>query len=109
MHKLYQRVELEVYNAGYMGMQIGANEKQSLYMNFEEVTCRTLALREADGQNRINLCSQHSASVAIGKVDDAIAKALQCAQNLVHMRTVLKVPYPVLMWQVIILLILCHV
>lgn len=69
-----KRVELDVYNAGYMGMQIGANEKQSLYMNFEEVTCRTLALREADGQNRINLCSQHSASVAIGKVDDAIAK-----------------------------------
>lgn len=67
-------VELDVYNAGYMGMQIGANENQSLYMNFEEVTCRTLALREADGQNRINLCSQHSASVAIGKVDDAIAK-----------------------------------
>ncbi len=65
-------IKFTVYDAGYMGMQIGANEDQTLAMNFAEVSCRTLMLRDSDGQNVVNLCTQHNASLAITSFDEAI-------------------------------------
>ena len=69
-----QEVTLKVYDAGYMGMQIGGNENQRLNMNFDEVSCNTLSLRDFNGQGLINVCSQHNADMAIKSVDVAIAR-----------------------------------
>lgn len=69
-----QEVTLKVYDAGYMGMQIGGNENQMLNMNFDEVSCNTLSLRDFNGQGLINVCSQHNADMAIKSVDVAIAR-----------------------------------
>lgn len=65
-------VNLHVYNAGYMDMQIGANEHQSLSMNFEEVSCNSLGLRDSAGTDTINVCTRKGADNSILKLDDAI-------------------------------------
>lgn len=65
-------VDLHVYNAGYMDMQIGANEHQSLSMNFEEVSCNSLGLRDSEGNDTINVCTRKGADNSILKLDDAI-------------------------------------
>ena len=65
-------VDLHVYNAGYMDMQIGANEHQSLSMNFEEVSCNSLGLRDSAGTDTINVCTRKGADNSILKLDDAI-------------------------------------
>ena len=65
-------VNLHVYNAGYMDMQIGANEHQSLSMNFEEVSCNSLGIRDSAGTDTINVCTRKGADNAILKLDDAI-------------------------------------
>lgn len=75
-------VTLKVYDAGYMGMQIGANEKQTLNMNFEEVSCTTLSLRDSNGENLVNLCTRHNASVAISSLDNAIERVSAVRSNL---------------------------
>lgn len=67
-------VTLKVYDAGYMGVQIGANENQMLDMNFDEVSCNTLSLRDSNGQRLINVCSQHGAEMAIASLDVAIER-----------------------------------
>ena len=65
-------VNLHVYNAGYMDMQIGANEHQSLSMNFEEVSCNSLGLRDSEGNDTINVSTRKGADNSILKLDDAI-------------------------------------
>ncbi len=75
-------VELKVYEAGYMGMQIGANEFQVLNMNFDEVSCNTLSLRDADGQNLINVCSQYGAGQTIAALDVAIQRVSAARSEL---------------------------
>ena len=65
-------VDLHVYNAGYMDMQIGANEHQNLSMNFAEVSCNSLGLRDSAGTDTINVCTRKGADNAILKLDDAI-------------------------------------
>ncbi|MBQ2320358.1 MAG: flagellar hook-associated protein FlgL [Lachnospiraceae bacterium] len=65
-------VNLHVYNAGYMDIQIGANEHQSLSMNFEEVSCNSLGLRDSAGTDTINVCTRKGADNSILKLDDAI-------------------------------------
>lgn len=65
-------VNLHVYNAGYMDIQIGANEHQSLSMNFAEVSCNSLGLRDSEGNDTINVCTRKGADNSILKLDDAI-------------------------------------
>lgn len=75
-------VTLEVYEAGYMGMQIGANEFQVLNMNFDEISCHTLSLRDANGQNLINVCSQYGSGQTIAAIDGAIQKVSAARSEL---------------------------
>lgn len=75
-------VTLVVYDAGYMGMQIGANEHQTLNMNFDEISCTTLGLRESSGQNLVNVCSSHNAGISITAIDGAIAKVSAARSEL---------------------------
>lgn len=66
--------ELRVFDAGYMTIQIGANETQTLNMNFPEVSCLNLGLRSSDGNDKINLCTQYSSENALNSMDWAIKK-----------------------------------
>ncbi len=63
---------LSVYDAGYMTIQIGANEGQTLDMDFPEVSCVNLGLKNTDGVSMINLCTQFGAGRAIATLDEAI-------------------------------------
>jgi flagellin len=63
---------LRVFDAGYMTIQIGANENQTLNMNFPEVSCLTLGLKNSEGVDSINLCTQYGAENAIDAMDRAI-------------------------------------
>jgi len=66
--------DLRVFDAGYMTVQIGANESQTLNMNFPEVSCLNLGLRSSDGNDKINLCTQYSSENALNSMDWAIKK-----------------------------------
>ena len=57
-----------------MTIQIGANETQTLNMNFPEVSCLNLGLRSSDGNDKINLCTQYSSENALNSMDWAIKK-----------------------------------
>lgn len=70
--KVGSEVEVVVYDTGSMILQIGANEHQNIAIDFPEVSCRTLQIRESDGTNLVNVCSQAGASKAITTFDDAI-------------------------------------
>ncbi len=61
-----------VYDTGTMMLQIGANEHQNLSIDFPELSCRTLNLRDSDGICLTNVCSRYSATNAIDVFDDAI-------------------------------------
>lgn len=63
---------ITVYDTGSMKMQIGANEHQNIDIDFPVVSCRSLMLREDDGDNMVNVCSQAGASKAITAFDNAI-------------------------------------
>lgn len=63
---------IRVEDAGYMELQIGANEHQTLNVNFAEVNCLSLGLRDGQGTNLVNACSQHGATTMISILDDAI-------------------------------------
>ncbi|MCD7824526.1 MAG: hypothetical protein LUH14_00935 [Clostridiaceae bacterium] len=63
-----------IYDAGAMVIQIGANENQNIAINFHKVTCETLGLREADGDDIINLGSGTSGTYAIDVVDAALSR-----------------------------------
>lgn len=64
---------IRVEDAGYMELQIGANEHQTLNVNFAEVNCLCLGLRDSQGNNLVNACSAHGATTMITILDDAIA------------------------------------
>ena len=66
--------DLRIFDAGYMTVQIGANESQTLNMNFPEVSCLNLGLRSSDGNDKINLCTQYSSEKALNSMDRAIKK-----------------------------------
>ena len=66
--------DLRIFDAGYMTVQIGANESQTLNMNFPEVSCLNLGLRSSDGNDKINLCTQYSSENALHSMDRAIKK-----------------------------------
>ena len=67
-------VTLTVFDAGYMTIQIGANEHQNLNMDFPEISCQTLALRDWNGVDKINVCTQVGATNAISSLDTAITR-----------------------------------
>ncbi len=73
-------VTLSAYDAGYMTIQIGANEGQNLDMDFPKVTCVNLGLKTSEGERMINLCTQFGATHAISAMDAAI-------NNLSHARS----------------------
>ena len=75
-------VTLSAYDAGYMTIQIGANEGQDLDMDFPKVTCANLGLKTTDGATMINLCTQFGASNAISKLDEAINTLSQARSQL---------------------------
>ena len=64
---------VRVEDAGYMELQIGANEHQTLNVDFAGIDCLTLGLRDSEGTNLVNACSQHGATSMIAVLDDAIA------------------------------------
>ncbi len=68
----YKNVTLDVYNAGYMTVQIGANENQNLDINFPEISCQTLGLKDVYGNNLVNVCTSNGATNAISTLDNAI-------------------------------------
>lgn len=63
---------IRVEDAGYMELQIGANEHQTLNVDFAGIDCLTLGLRDSEGTNLVNACSQHGATTMIAILDDAI-------------------------------------
>lgn len=78
----YEEVTLSVYNAGYMTIQIGANESQTLDIDFPEISCETLGLRDAYGEAKINVCSNVGASNAISVLDNAILRVSEVRSEL---------------------------
>lgn len=73
---------ITVYDTGAMKLQIGANEHQNIDIDFAEVSCRALSLREEDGDNMINVCSQDGATKAITAFDNAIQSISDYRSNL---------------------------
>lgn len=69
-----QDITMTVFDAGYMTIQIGANEHQNLNMDFPEISCQTLALRDWNGIDTINVCTQFGATNAIESLDNAITR-----------------------------------
>lgn len=65
-------IDLTVYDAGYMTIQIGANEHQTFDMNFPTVSCDSLGLRAQDGKDLLNVCTNYGASTGIALADSAI-------------------------------------
>ena len=61
-----------VYGAGPMEIQVGANEHQSLLIEFPKISCETLGLREADGDDKVNMGCSDNATRAIAVFDAAI-------------------------------------
>ena len=66
------KVDLTVYDAGYMTIQIGANEHQTLDMDFPTVSCDALSRRDQDGKDLVNVCTSYGASTGIALADSAI-------------------------------------
>lgn len=67
-------ITFSVYDAGYMTIQIGANEGQTLNMDFPKVSCLNLGLKDSYGVDKINCCTQFGATSAIATLDDALQK-----------------------------------
>lgn len=75
-------VTFTVFDAGYMTIQIGANEGQTLDMNFPKVSCLNLGLKDSSGVDKINCCTQFGASNAIATVDEALQKISNARSEL---------------------------
>ncbi len=73
---------VRVEDAGYMELQIGANEHQNLNVDFAEINCVCLALRDSDGNNLVNACSAHGATTMINVLDNAIATVSAARSSL---------------------------
>lgn len=65
-------VTLRVEDAGYMQLQIGANEHQILNVDFSEVSTHALGLRDVKGNDIINACTQWGATSMIAVLDNAL-------------------------------------
>jgi flagellin len=76
------QVDVVVYDTGSMILQIGANEHQNVAIDFPEVSCRTLQLKESDGTSLINVCSQEGATKAITSFDNAIRAVSETRSQL---------------------------
>lgn len=87
--------DLRIFDAGYMTVQIGANESQTLNMNFPEVSCLNLGLRSSDGNDKINLCTQYSSENALNSMDRAIKRYPEPDRHLVLIRIVWRQRLPV--------------
>lgn len=74
--------KINVYNSGFLSVQIGANEGQVLEMNMPEVSCTTMGLRTADGTNIVNICSGVGAQNAINLFDHAIQYVSEARSKL---------------------------
>lgn len=61
-----------VYEAGPMEIQVGANEHQTLLIEFPKISCETLGLREADGDDKVNMGCSDNATRAIDVFNTAI-------------------------------------
>lgn len=61
-----------VYDTGALKLQIGTNEAEDLAIDFTEVSCRSLQLKEADGDPFVNLCTGLNATNSIALFDNAI-------------------------------------
>ena len=75
-------VTFTVFDAGYMTIQIGANEGQTLDMNFPKVSCLNLGLKDSEGVDKINCCTQFGATNAIASVDEALQKISNARSEL---------------------------
>lgn len=74
--------DLHVYDSGSMQIQIGANEHQDIRIDFPELSCLSLGLREEDGDNKANVCSQHGAENAITLFDNALTQISEYRSRL---------------------------
>lgn len=70
--KTYSNIDFDVYDAGFMTIQIGANEHQTLDMDLPTVSCDVLGLRNEDGKDLLNVCTNYGASTGIALADSAI-------------------------------------
>lgn len=73
---------VRVEDAGYMELQVGANEHQTLNVDFEQVNCACLGLRDSNGVDLVNACSEHGATMMISVLDDAIEKVSSARSSL---------------------------
>lgn len=80
--KTYDDIALEVYDAGFMTIQIGANEHQTLDMNLPTVSCDVLGLRNKDGKDLLNVCTSYGASNGISLADSAIKQISSARSEL---------------------------
>lgn len=63
---------LRVEDAGYMQLQIGANEHQILNVDLAELSTHCLGLRDAEGNDLVNACTEWGATTMIAVLDEAI-------------------------------------
>lgn len=63
---------LRIEDAGYMVVQIGANEHQILEMDFTEINCEKLCLRDRKGTPLVNVCTSNNATHMLEVMDRAI-------------------------------------
>ena len=73
-----------------MTIQIGANEHQTLDMDLPTVSCDVLGLRNEDGKNLLNVCTNYGASTGMHLPIQQSDRYRQPVQSLVHIRTVLR-------------------
>lgn len=73
---------ITVYDSGRMQLQIGANEHQDLGVDFPKISTETLKLRQGDGVDIVNVCSNKGASNAITAFDKAIESVSAYRSNL---------------------------
>lgn len=90
-------VKLRTFDAGYMTIQIGANESQILNMNFPEVSCLNLGLRTSDGTDTISVATQDGSLLTMDAAwIERSKKYPMRVQLLVLIRIVWRQPIPVL-------------
>lgn len=70
--KVADTATLRVEDAGYMQLQIGANEHQILNVDLAELSTHCLGLRDADGTDLVNACTEWGATTMIAVLDEAI-------------------------------------
>lgn len=74
--------KVTVYDTGSMILQVGANEHQNIGVEFPEISCRTLGLKETNGTSLVNVCSQDGASKAITTFENAVRTVSEARSQL---------------------------